>query len=129
MNNTPTPETDAQYKEYARRDDKVKCVDINFARKLERERDEARRWIDNHWDKNKQQWLNSVTLVCADFANVGAYVKQLESERDQLRKVCDELNEALMRQLPISVGLGKTKWDAINNYNSLPHVIAKKGNL
>lgn len=39
---TPTPETDGQYKEYARRDNNVKCVDIDFARKLERERDAAR---------------------------------------------------------------------------------------
>lgn len=42
MSITPTPETDGQYKEYARRDNNVKCVDIDFARKLERERDAAR---------------------------------------------------------------------------------------
>ena len=38
---TPTPETDGQYKEYARRDNNAKCVSIDFARKLERERDGA----------------------------------------------------------------------------------------
>ena len=32
-----TPRTDAQYKEYARRDNEVKCVSIDFARELERE--------------------------------------------------------------------------------------------
>lgn len=133
MNNASTPETDAQYKEYARRDDKVKCVDINFARKLERERDEARRWINNHWDKNKQQWLNSVTLVCADFANVEAYVKQLESERDQLRKVCDELAKQYRHEMMSMFGHA-SDCDCsqcepmVKLYNSLPHVIVKKGN-
>lgn len=106
MNNTPTPETD-----------EVRHCDyptiLETCRKLERERDEARAEL--------QLQLNSIKEY--DY-HYGLHV----AERDQLRKVCDELNEALMRQLPISVGLGKTKWDAINNYNSLPHVIAKKGN-
>jgi hypothetical protein len=44
MNNTLTPETDEQTIIYAINDNgyQVPCVDIDFARKLERERDEAR---------------------------------------------------------------------------------------
>jgi len=37
-----TPRTNAQYKEYARRDDDVQCLDIDFARTLERELAEAK---------------------------------------------------------------------------------------
>lgn len=37
IQNAPTPRTDAQYKEYARRDNMVKCVGIEHARHLERE--------------------------------------------------------------------------------------------
>jgi hypothetical protein len=37
MNNQETPRTNAQYKEYSRRDNGVQCVEIDFARQLERE--------------------------------------------------------------------------------------------
>lgn len=86
---------------------------IELSRKLERERDAAREQLDTTKDH-----LDSTNTAC----------NKAESERDQLRKVCDELSKALMRQIPISDQLGERKWNAINDYNSLPHVIAKKGN-
>jgi hypothetical protein len=48
MSEQPTPETDAEVTINAINDDgyAVPCVDIEFARKLERERDEARKERD-----------------------------------------------------------------------------------
>ena len=50
-NNTLTPETDDQPIIYAINDNgyQVPCVDIEFARKLERERDEAREALREIW--------------------------------------------------------------------------------
>lgn len=53
-------------------------------RESEAELELANRWIKEHYDAKKQQWLNSVTTVCADFPNVAAYIAQLEAERDKL---------------------------------------------
>lgn len=53
MNNTPTPETDAAYRYWP--SENAELVDADFARRLERERDEAReelssihRWVERH---------------------------------------------------------------------------------
>jgi hypothetical protein len=48
-----TPETDDQPIIYAMNDNgyQVPCVDLEFARRLERERDEARKQVDHYRDK------------------------------------------------------------------------------
>ena len=73
INQTPTPETDAQYKEYARRDNNIQCVAIDFARKLERERDEAMK-----------------TCAKIDLSH-----RLLEKERDQLKAELEETSRKL----------------------------------
>lgn len=99
-----TPETDAasklpeQLKEYF-------VVPSHIARKLERERDEARRHKDD-----------------ARFAHT-VERSRWESELDQLRKVADELASCLsLRELDPSP---KTS-EILNNYNQLPHVKQKE---
>lgn len=54
MNKQPTPETDDQPTINALNDDgyAVPCVDIEYARKLERERDEAREQVDCFREKH-----------------------------------------------------------------------------
>lgn len=101
MNNTPTPETDAQQKYFNSlplkwSSELSSCY--TFARKLERERDEARK-----------------TCVEIDLSH-----RKLESERDQLRKVCDELANAV---------LDSEYKVALTNYTQLPHVQERNKNF
>lgn len=79
---TPTPETDAQYKEYARRDNNVKCVDIDFAYKLERERDD----IQNELNKCATQLV--LTINSRDSIGV-----QLDLIRDELLRIMARIAE------------------------------------
>lgn len=72
---TPTPETDGQYKEYARRDNNVKCVSIDFARKLECERDELKQLLATANDSFAKQ-LHELNIVC------NAQVVELALDRD-----------------------------------------------
>lgn len=87
-----TPRTDAQYKEYARRDNEVKCVYIDFARTLERELGEANaklsklsRMIDIAGQANdaasEAEVANSATFLEA-LAHTNT--EMVEAERDQL---------------------------------------------
>ena len=92
-NQTPTPETDAQYKEYARRDNNVKCVDIDFARKLERERDEARREL-HEFRTTYELWPDHRDKV-----------KNLTKERDQLKAELEDV-----RKLPHALELSSMDW-------------------
>lgn len=93
-----------------------RCVAmLECARKLERERDEARKktqeyrgllyGCDNHglWDG----------LSC-----IGC----VEAERDQLRKVVDELHWLAS----LADYDNHRRDDALSSYNNLPHVIARK---
>ena len=75
---------------------------INFARKIERERDEAR-----------------ATCVQIDLSHL-----QLEAERDQLRKVADELAKSARDFHPINIPTCKG-CHALAAYNELPHVKGK----
>lgn len=140
MNNTPTPETDAAKWTAARysTNDYVDVVDASFAAKLERERDEARTITGFALDKD---YYEKYQKFCAE-------LEIAKTERDQLRKVCDELlltSEMLMTVVCNSSGgdWGKETVDwqnaarryvdeyyrRLTTYNSLPHVIAaKKGN-
>ena len=114
--NTPTPETDEHYA--TTKTAWPQQGDIDFARKLERERDEAR----------KHTWNDMVCIHHTDrdrAACIGHCPVCLEAERDQLRKVCDELYECA-RQLGWTSS-EDMKWItraevAIDAYNNLPHV-------
>ena len=135
--NTPTPETDALARagaymkdgDYSSTQGK-QFVHIDDARKLEQERDEARAEL--------QLQLNSIKEY--DY-HYGLHV----TERDQLRKVCDELfltSEMLMTVVCNSSGGDWRKetvdwqnaarryvdeyYERLKLYNSLPHVIAAK---
>lgn len=91
--NTPTPETDAMEVDF-----NPYTVPADFARNLECERDEYKKLLS--------ETLKSDMPV----------VERLLLERDQLRKVCDEL--ALM--------IDPFEYGELTSYNSLPHVIAAK---
>ncbi len=116
MTTTPTSETDAEQAScYGCAD--TDWVPANFARKLERERDEAK--------ENE--------------CKIQSRVFELLNERDQLRKVCDELANKLKKVTSSWGGLmlyeANTKFIISRNmmdgckdltsYNSLPHVIER----
>ena len=103
---TPTPQTDAQYKEYARRDNNVKCVDIDFARQLEQKLNEAKLWIEK--------------------SNTAQYVMQVEAERDKAKEERDELRKVVDELAAVVRGeFGNYNW-RVSAYNKLPHVIERK---
>ena len=96
--NTPTPETDAHYA--TTKTAWPQQGDIDFARKLERSRDEAQRVVrEQH----------------AQIIGIYAQEAELRNERDQLRKVCDELANAARAEF------GELNW-RLDAYNQLPHV-------
>lgn len=86
---TPTPETDGQYKEYARRDNNAKCVSIDFARKLERERDE----IQNELNKCATQLVS--TINDRNFIGV-----QLDLIRDEMLRIAARIRESGFEKHP-----------------------------
>ena len=121
--NTSTPETD----NYCSPNHRGGIYD--FARKLERERDEAIEKAAAFEQAVQDERNIHMTTI---------------AERDQLRKVCDELAK-VCEDFPSAVGNCETgehwvpvdHWEeyaqknnaALSSYNSLPHVIAaKKGN-
>ena len=89
--NTATPETDEHYATTTTA--WPQQVDMDFARKLERERDEAQRVI-------REQHAQII----------GCYALE-----DQLRNVCDELANATRAEF------GNMNW-RLDAYNQLPHV-------
>lgn len=104
--NTPTPETDTFFKQHHL------VPDIeDFARKLERERDEAR-------------------LKAADRNEWQDVAMKVSAERDRLRKVCDSQDEMIKWYVK---EFGLPRWgfefDKLKNiqklYNQLPHVKEK----
>jgi len=127
-----TPETDAKLIEMDMADLELghKFRELkDFARKLERERDEARKALDEILDEVIDNADSS-----PDAAGVGAFctglIRQHNSlmmgdrlsarrERDQLRKVADEL------AVYIKAEFGFDNW-RLANHNNLPHVIARK---
>jgi hypothetical protein len=66
MSEQPTPETDAEVTINAINDDgyAVPCVDIEFARKLERERDEAREALDEEMKFHHRTHAELVQTQC-----------------------------------------------------------------
>ena len=73
---------------------------MDFARRLERERDEAQRVV-------REQHAQIIGLYAIEDV--------LINERDQLRKVCDALANATRAEF------GELNW-RLDAYNQLPHV-------
>ena len=97
--NTPTPETEAKSADHI---GFWSCATVptDFARKLERSRDEAQRLV-------REQHAQIIGLYAIEDV--------LINERDQLRKVCDALANATRAEF------GELNW-RLDAYNQLPHV-------
>ena len=119
-----TPLTDAQYKEYSRRDNNVKCVDINFARSLELKLQEAERQRDEAKAKLKTIHKELGCELSDPNGTIWEHAAKVEAERDQLIKVVDSAYVSLeARQRYLSTEGTKQVLEA---YSRLPHVRAKK---
>ena len=100
MSDTPTPETDAEMFYAARwADTKFKeerrCVSYDFARRLERERDEARKEIS---EIKEYLWPNQTGLPNEHrnaLVAIRARDQLMQRQRDKLRAINAELAEAL----------------------------------
>jgi len=108
MKQSDTPETEAAIcsvrKGYGGSDNCARYIPIDFARRLERERDEA-------LTANKQ-----ANAAIGDIANE---CKNISGERDQLRKVADELAD----RLSVEIGFDSC---LVDSYYQLPHVKQKE---
>lgn len=143
--NTPTPETDALEKRHLQFESnsaitRVDTADLvrliveetyKLARKLECERDEAREWAAQLEAQMqsvcKQCFNNDDTIGLEPFEHyVARMVKNLKSERDQIRKVADELANRMGCGCGGDFGLCYPCCVASDAYNSLPHVIERK---
>lgn len=91
MSNRPTPETDDQPTINAINDDgyAVPCVDIEFARKLERERDEARKEL-KHITEYGTEEINAAVELRQKLAS--ALVERDEA-REELRTAVQERHD------------------------------------
>jgi len=141
---TLTPETDAEVK---RNEGKVMSISSDFARKLERERDEARdanrranELIGNQAQENdkinstlqaeltqlRNQVKNAYNYICLNHTDrertdlvTGCPICRLQ----QLRKVCDDMaSEKCQCVLCMENDL------VLHHYSTLPHVIKAKAN-
>jgi hypothetical protein len=119
--NTETKETNAAILEHVgnSKEDDFNYVPVDFARKLERERDEARMAL-KHQSQNYISLYEAVIgdgCTTSDVKDVNEIARQHRAERDQLRKVCDELRHAAVCMCGKDCGV-----DAMKNYYQLPHV-------
>jgi len=134
MTQSDTPETDENSLTWDRAN-RDGC-DADFARRLERERDEARKTCDAYLltiDKAKEEWKK----VCAERdhyhitkndegARWQIIATKAEIERDQLRKVADYLAHHLSTHWEDNGVEAVEAAGALQRYNQLPHVIAKQ---
>ena len=112
MNERPTPETDAEHAQFA-----MGGFTLDFCRKLERERDEARESIvgwENKWKcavemaaqaevERDEAWACCDELVVDSNAiTLAKTVMRLERERDEARELCRELIDL------VAYGLGQS---------------------
>jgi len=132
MTQSDTPETDENSLTWDRAN-RDGC-DADFARRLERERDEARKTCDAYLltiDKAKEEWEK----VCAERdhyhitkndegARWQIIATKAEIERDQLRKVADAFFQTLAEFE--QEDLFADQQEAIILYNQLPHVKQKE---
>ena len=122
MSDRTTPETDDQPTINAINDNgyQVPCVDIEFARKLERERDEAREKYDNLATEH----MLVVNKLCEERDEAqnaseafSALAWKLEGERNEAREVLRELYFAVQRKF--------AEWSPKNNINAASEEAAK----
>jgi len=117
--NTPTPETEARSADHI---GFWSCATVptEFARKLERERDA---WKASH---DNQVELKRLLMDRPDLKERAKLISELRAERDQLRKVADELRGAWRsyRAFP-TLKNERLIESAVENYENLPHVKAK----
>ena len=126
-----TPETDALRRHTIRYyDDGVpydfEVVPIDCARKLERERDEARQAIiDCNLNWVYSLYENGIKLN----TETGMFEAiDLQAELTQLRKVCNDLAHALKLFTDShnkTTAMSEDAQSALTNYSTLPHVKAK----
>jgi len=136
--NTPTPETDAQVRGPIRLYPYSLCetevVVADFARKLERERDEARQALKLQTQNYISLYESVIGAECetSNEKDVNEIAMRHRVEIDQLRKVCDELAEELkVWWKPLPKGffhpdnpIGQKSY-SLEAYNQLPHVKEK----
>ena len=131
---TPTPRTDEFLGTIERHEGclawSIKGIEalVEHAQQLERELSEAREHLKAR--TCKAILTNEGTLECSQA--VGIAYNQLQTERDQLRKVVDKACKFLSSILPAPPFDARTEaeWlDAgsiIAEYNQLPHVLERK---
>ena len=94
MSERPTPETDSV--EFAQRGLLCGGANLSLARRLERERDEARKeaamWKANH---DNQVKLKAALMDRPDLGDRARKVVSLAKERDEAREIAKELRDAL----------------------------------
>ena len=129
-----TPETDALIEEIRSKPSKGGCIPKDFARKLERERDEAKRLYSNA-QALARILVGQREVVIAERDQLkrelqAAHIqrdldKKSDEENNQLRKVADEL----AKHDECCHGPGRNlvcgRCNALIAYNSLPHVIER----
>jgi hypothetical protein len=104
MSYTPTPETDNQQDDMLHADTYTCWQEtLKLARKLERERDEARAELA----------LEKIPVTVDAVER-----EEWRQERNQLRKVCDEFFNCI-------VGDGNTCHKPLRDYLKLPHVVER----
>ena len=121
MNDTPETDVRTSIDEMG-----VESCDASFARRLERERDEARKealmWKANH---DNQVELKSIISKRGDLKDRAPRVEKLIAERDQLKKWKEEAISVMppMQEIgeEIGVGFGQTIHDKI-----LPELIRRR---
>ena len=134
--NSDTPETDAHINQNkALVGHAVVCHD--FARKLERERDEARKKTESA--HTLIQYIASKVPEENGVVELGDAITAIVAERDQLRKVCDHFASSIIIQNILAEGRphGSNRFSAPDGcecddcqecdllaraYNQLPHV-------
>ena len=100
MSDQPTPETDALISVGLENADS-ECVPAEFARKLERERDEARKQIE------VCRGIIERTVIARNSAL--SDLTELERERDEARAVASELSDIASKHLSFLLAITPTK--------------------
>lgn len=134
-----TPETDALVEEIRSKPSKGGCIPKDFARKLERERDEAKRLYSNA-QALARILVGQREVVIAERDQLkrelqAAHIqrdldKKSDEENNQLRKVADELAEQYRHEMMSMFGHASdcdcSRCEPMTKlYNSLPHVIER----
>ena len=131
MVNTPTPRTDEFLGTLERHEGRIawsiKDIEalVERARQLEQELNEALAWkqsmlaVESEWDEQKLASMLGGSLGQSCRKIIQEAVPKLVEERDQLRKICDELASTIYVH-------SLRPQNALDTYNQLPHVLERK---